>query len=315
MDLTPPILLFAVGLVLIVKGGDWFVDSAAWLAEVTGIPKFIVGATIVSVATTLPEMIVSVMASLDGMTDMAVGNAVGSVIANTGLILAISLIFLPAAISRKQFSFKGCLLIASCVALLIFALSGQVTVYAGLVLGLIFLIYIADNLHQGKSETEIDQRLPFEKKELPRRVLFFLAGAGGIVLGSRLLVDNGSTLARLMGVPENIIGLTIVAVGTSLPELVTAIASITKKQGALSVGNIIGANIIDLALILPVCAIVSGGSLPINAQTFTVDLPVCLLLTCLAMVPTMLKGKFRRWQGFALLGSYAAYLVFIIMVL
>lgn len=315
MEVLISALLFAVGLLCIIKGGDWFVDSAAWLAEVTGIPKFVVGATIVSVATTLPELIVSVMAAMDTppKVDMAVGNAVGSVIANTGLILAISLLFMAGGVNRKQFAGKALLLIASAAALLVFCLSGQVTVWAGLVLLAIFLLYIWDSLRQGKADMGGEEKLPFDKAELPKRILFFVLGAAGIVIGARLLVDNGSDLARILGVPENIIALTFVAIGTSLPELVTAITAIVKKQSSLSVGNIIGANIIDLTLILPVCALVSGGSLPVNQQTFTLDLPVCLAMTLVAMVPTLITGKLRRWQGGVLLVGYAAYLAVMIL--
>lgn len=313
MEIFIAALLFIIGLVCIVKGGDWFVDSAAWLAEVTGIPKFIVGATIVSVATTLPELIVSVMAALDKKVDMAVGNAVGSVIANTGLILAISLLFTFGAVNKKHFTSKAILLIAACTALLVFCISGQVTVWAGLVLLVIFLLYIWDNLRQGKADMGGEQKLPFDKAELPKRILFFILGAAGIVIGARLLVDNGSELARILGVPENIIALTFVAIGTSLPELVTAITAIVKKQSSLSVGNIIGANVIDLTLILPVCALVSGGSLPVNAQTWQLDMPVCLAVTLVAMVPTLITGKLRRWQGGVLLGGYAAYLAVMIL--
>lgn len=313
MEIFIAALLFIIGLVCIVKGGDWFVDSAAWLAEVTGIPKFIVGATIVSVATTLPELIVSVMAALDKKVDMAVGNAVGSVIANTGLILAISLLFTFGTVNKKHFTSKAILLIAACTALLVFCISGQVTVWAGLVLLVIFLLYIWDNLRQGKADMGGEQKLPFDKAELPKRILFFILGAAGIVIGARLLVDNGSELARILGVPENIIALTFVAIGTSLPELVTAITAIVKKQSSLSVGNIIGANVIDLTLILPVCALISGGSLPVNAQTWQLDMPVCLAVTLVAMVPTLITGKLRRWQGGVLLVGYAAYLAVMIL--
>lgn len=309
------VALFIVGLVCIVKGGDWFVDSAAWLAEVTGIPKFIIGATIVSIATTLPEQIVSFMAAAEGKVDMAVGNAVGSVIANTGLILAISLLFIPSTVNKKQFTSKSLLLIAACAALLVFCFSGHVTIWAGLVLLLIFALYIWDNLRQGKAEAAAENRAPFDKAELPKRILFFVLGAAGIVIGARLLVDNGSALARILGVPENVIALTFVAIGTSLPELVTAITAIVKKQSSLSVGNIIGANVIDLSLILPGCALISGGALPVNQQTWQLDMPVCLAVTLVAMVPALITGKLRRWQGGVLLAGYAAYLaVMLIMI-
>lgn len=309
MELALTISFFLVGILFIVKGGDWFVDSAAWIAEVTGIPKFIVGATIVSLATTLPEMIVSVMAALDGKVDMAVGNAVGSVTANTGLILAVSILAIPAAVNRRQFDRKAVLLLAVTVILLILSALGRVNVWTGLILLFCFLLYIADNIASTRAQEGGAEKAFYDKRELPRRLLFFVLGTAGIVVGARLLVDNGSELARIMGVPENIIGLTFVAVGTSLPELVTTVTAIVKKQASLSVGNILGANVIDMALILPICAAVTGGSLPVNAQTYLLDLPICLIVTAVAMAPTLISGRFRRWQGVVLLGVYLSYLV------
>jgi len=309
MELAITIALFALGVVLIVKGGDWFVDSAAWIAEVTGIPKFIIGATIVSLATTMPEMIVSVMAAVEGKVDMAVGNAVGSVTANTGLILAISVLAIPAAVDRLHFDRKAILLILSVVALLILSALGQVNVYAGIILVVLFVLYLADNLYSAKAMGGGEERRQREKGELGKKLLFFALGAAGIVIGARLLVDNGSALAQIMGVPENIIGLTFVAIGTSLPELVTTVTAIMKRQASLSVGNIVGANIIDISLILPVCAAVYGGTLPVNAQTYQLDLPVCLGVSLIALLPTLITGRFRRWQGAALLVGYAAYLI------
>lgn len=313
MELALTIALFALGVLLIIKGGDWFVDSAAWIAEVTGIPKFIIGATIVSLATTLPEMIVSVMAALDGKVDMAVGNAVGSVTANTGLILAVSILAIPAAINRRQFSRKAIILIAATAVLLVLALLGMVNIQTGIILFVLFFCYVADNIVCTRLEGGQEKKLPFEKRQLPGKLLFFVLGAAGIVVGARLLVDNGSELARLMGVPENIIGLTFVAIGTSLPEFVTTITAIMKKQASLSVGNIIGANVIDIALILPICGAITGGNLPVNPQTYLLDLPICLLVTCIAMVPVLISGKFRRWQGGALLAVYASYLVIMVI--
>lgn len=313
MELALTVFLFALGVLLIVKGGDWFVDSAVWIAEVTGVPHFIIGATIVSLATTLPEMIVSVMAAIDGKVDMAVGNAVGSVTANTGLILAISVLCIPGIVQRKQFNRKAVLLLLSVVVLLILSALNRVDLGFSLILVALFLLYLADNVRSAKAETAGQNRASFQKKELPKRLLFFALGIAGIVIGARLLVDNGSALARLMGVPENIIGLTFVAIGTSLPELVTTITAILKKQSSLSVGNIVGANIIDISLILPVCTAVYGGTLPVNPQTFTLDLPVCLAVTSLALIPTMVTGKFRRWQGAALLVVYLAYLMVMVI--
>ncbi|MEG0765834.1 MAG: calcium/sodium antiporter [Pseudoflavonifractor sp.] len=313
MELAITIFLFALGAICIIKGGDWFVDSASWIAEVTGIPKFIVGATIVSLATTLPELIVSVMAAMEGKVEMAIGNAVGSVTANTGLILAVSIICIPAVVNKKQFNRKAMLLLLACVALMAFTFKGELVMVSSFLVLAIFLLYIADNLYTGRQAADACDRAVYDKKELPRRLLFFVLGTAGIVIGARLLVDNGSALARIVGVPENIIALTFVAIGTSLPELVTTITAIVKKQASLSVGNILGANIIDLTMILPICAFVSGGTLPVGAQTILLDLPVCLLVTVIAMVPTLISGKFRRWQGVLLGVVYAAYLIFMML--
>lgn len=316
MELAITIILFVVGLICIIKGGDWFVDSAAWMAEVSGIPKFIVGSTIVSVATTLPELITSVIATAQGKVDLAVGNAVGSVTANTGLILGVSLIFMAGVINRKQFMPKAVILVVSCAALYAITLTqGSVSVTGGIILLVIFAVYLVENIYSAKRTTGLNSKAPFDKKELPRRLLFFVLGTAGIVIGANLLVNNGSDLAILLGVPESVVALTLVAIGTSLPELVTAVTAIVKRQGLLSVGNIIGANIIDLTLILPACALVSGGTLSISPQTWQLDMPVCLGVILLAMLIPMLTKSFYRWQGVLLVAGYAAYMVALVVLI
>ena len=318
MHLLVTVLLFALGLLLIVKGGDWFVDAASWMAEITGIPKFIIGATIVSLATTLPELIVSALAALDGKVDMAIGNAVGSVIANTGLILAISLIAMAGLVARRQFNGKACLLIAACAGLWLACRSGGLTLPGSILMGIIFLAYLVENIIKTREivaadATGVVEAPTAKKSELPLQLFHFVAGTAGIVVGARLLVDNGSELARILGVPENIIALTFVAIGTSLPELVTTLTAILKKQSSLSVGNIVGANIIDMTLILPICALLSGGTLPVGAQSIAIDLPAALLFSLIALVPPLFTQRFYKWQGVALLLAYGAYLAIIIL--
>lgn len=318
MEIAIPALLFLVGLVLIVKGGDWFVDAASWMAEITGIPKFIIGATIVSLATTLPELLVSLLAAVDGKVEMAIGNAVGSVIANTGLILGISLVVMAGRVARRQFDMKAWLLIAACAGLWFVSRNGMLTLAGSLVMGAVFLAYIVDNVIKTKEivaddVTGVSSRRTAKKSELPREVFHFAVGTIGIVVGARLLVDNGSALARVFNVPENIIALTFVAVGTSLPELVTTITAIMKKQSSLSVGNIIGANIIDMTMILPACALAAGGNLPVGHQSIALDLPVALLFTLVALVPPLITERFYKWQGYLLLLLYGGYLAVIIL--
>jgi len=303
------LLIFAVGIVLIVKGGDFFVDAASWIAEVSGIPKFLIGATIVSVATTLPELFVSMIAASEGKVDMAVGNAVGSVTANTGLILAVSLIFISAAASRKDFLIKSVLLVAASVTLYLFSIGGALMYAGSAILFVIFAIFIYENIVSAKKNAEKSDRPETDKKTIAINVVKFIAGAAGIVIGSRFLVNSGSEIALFFGVSEGIIAVTLVAVGTSLPELVTAVTAIIKKQSSLSVGNIVGANIIDLCLILPLCSLISGKPLPISHQGLVLDMPVCILVTAVAVVPMLIKEKFMKWQGFVLLAFYTAYIV------
>ena len=147
---------------------------------------------------------------------------------------------------------------------------------------------------------------------LPGQVLKFLLGIIGIVWGANLLIENGSALAEAMGVPSAIIGVTVIAVGTSLPELVTTITAIVKRESALSIGNIIGANVIDLTMILPICSILSGGSLTISAQGVGLDLPACFAIILLGILPPLIGGKFYRWQGAAMLAAYAAYVAILV---
>lgn len=307
------LLLFAVGIVLIVKGGDFFVDSASYIAEISGIPKFIVGATIVSLATTMPEMIVSVMAAAQGKYSMAVGNAIGSVTANTGIILSVGIIFMTIAVSRKKYLTKGLLLIAAVTAVWLGCLSGKLSLIASIILLAIFAGFVYENIRSAKSDMSGTSNRPkVVKKELIIKLILFVAGAVMLVIGSDLLVDHGSNIATFLHVPEGIIAVTMVAIGTSLPELVTTITAIAKKQSSLSAGNIIGANIIDLTLILPVSSLVSRGQLTIDRQGLVYDMPACLILVLIAIVPTLITEKFRKWQGAVMLAAYGVYL-FLIM--
>ena len=329
MELTITILLFVVGIVLIVKGGDFFVDAAVWMAEISGIPKVIIGATVVSLATTLPELLVSVIAAIDGKVDMAVGNAVGSVTANIGLIMALSLIFMPGVINRKDYVPKSILMFCASLVLVASGMVGNVNMFLSVILMILFVLFLIENIRStqnsigkpaspsgsGPSELHAAEsavaasRTGAAKSVVIINAAKFIFGTAGIVIGANLLVNNGSDLARYIGISERIIGVTLVAVGTSLPELVTTVTAIVKKQSSLSIGNILGANIIDLTLILPVSMFCAGKPLPIAASSATLDFPACLLVGCIAVIPMIITSKFKRWQGFALLAVYAVYLV------
>lgn len=312
MNLAFIVSLFSVGLLLIVKGGDWFLDGAVWIAETSGIPRFIVGATVVSVATTLPELTVSVTGVLKGEIDLAVGNAVGSVTANLGLILGISVLCIPSAVDR-QFTPKAVLMLSGAALLTVLCRYGSLSLLAGALLLVIFALYFRSNLRDAKRGMAAERlsrsrRGRVSRREALSKLCMFLLGLTGIIAGSRLLIDYGSALALRLGVPAGVIGVTLVAVGTSLPELVTAITAIAKKETSMSIGNIVGANVIDLTLVLPACVAVSGGSLAISRQTTALDLPACLAVCAVSMLPPLATGRFYRWQGLLLLGMYAAYL-------
>ena len=213
MELLITLLLFALGLIMIIKGGDFFVDAASWIAEVSGIPKLIVGATVVSFATTLPELLVSTIAAFQGRTlgdpakvDMAIGNAVGSVTANLGLIMALALIFMPAVIRRKDYMLKSILMLSATAILAIASMQGALGWPASIMLILIFVIAMAENVHaaivtmQAERECGLQEERPrIERKTLLINLVKFILGVVGIVWGADLLVNEGSALAGLIG--------------------------------------------------------------------------------------------------------------------
>ena len=351
MDVVIIVLLFLLGLLLIIKGGDVFVDSASWIAEKSGIPKFIVGATIVSFITTLPELVASVIGTIEGSLGLAVGNAIGSVTANTGLIMAISIIFMPAIVDRKQYAFKSILLMLLTLLLGIFVLNGKLALWQSIIIILFSIVFLIENVLSAKAmsqkpvlqeeadaqnnEEQVEQEEKAEKKgnffdalkytfsfntektfsnkvTLLLNILKFIIGGAGIYIGAKLLVDKGTELATILHISEDVIGLTMIAIGTSLPELVTTLSAIAKKQSSLSIGNIVGANIIDMSIILPICGFVSGGTLVLDSmQTAYLDIPVSLGLMMIALIPMLFTKKLSRWQGILMLALYVCYLVVI----
>lgn len=340
------LIFFVVGLVLIIKGGDWFVDSASWIAEVLGVPKFVIGATIVSIATTLPEMIVSIAATAKGNVEMAAGNAIGSVTANTAMIMGLFIVCMPFAVKRKEFAPKAILMLAASATLVLGCIftdkfqhefvKGENNWYYSLsTIGLIVLIvifiafFIENFISMKNADTQIepspsgiglqeeDDIVPTKQtataKDWIKNIVMFIIGAAATVVGAQLLVNAGTVLAEDIGIPQRLISVIAIAIGTSLPELVTTITALRKKEGALSVGNILGANIIDLTLILPICSFVSmgkgQGALAVAVNSVHVDIMVCLAAIAVAVVPTIITKKFQRWQGVVTLTGYLGYVI------
>ena len=313
------ILLFAVGLVLLIKGGDWFVDGATGLARRFRLPDIIVGATVVSIGTTLPEVMVSVTGALQDQGAMAYGNALGSIICNTALIAAISVTFNPGPVNTKTMKMPVIFFFFSAVVYSIAAyLLGEFPCWLGFVLLGIFVVYMFITVRQGLKNPDQPHE---EEEETKERALWMelgllIVGAALIAVGARLLVDHGTIIAQELGVPETVISLTFVALGTSLPELVTTITSLRKGHASLGIGNVIGANIFNLVLVSGASVALAPFKVPaekllagMNAS-LVLDIPLVFGVMALLTVPALLTKKLGRWQGITLLCIYAAFLVF-----
>ena len=312
------VLLFAVGLVLLIKGGDWFVDGATGIARRFKLPDIIVGATVVSIGTTLPEVMVSVTGALQGQGAMAYGNAIGSIICNTALIAAISVAVNPGPVNVKTMKMLVIFFFVSaavyCVAAYIL---GEFPRWLGFVLLAIFVTYMLITVRQGlKNPDEAHEEEEGSKeKKLWMELLLLVGGAALIAVGADLLVDHGTIIAQELGVPETVIALTFVALGTSLPELVTTITSLKKGHASLGIGNVIGANIFNLVLVSGASVALAPFEVPVGNMiaginsSLILDIPLMLTVMLLLTVPALLKKKLSRWQGIALLVIYASFCV------
>ena len=334
------IVLFLLGFALLIKGGDWFVDGSCGVAERFHIPELIIGATIVAIGTTLPETLVSSLAAVQGHGEMAYGNALGSIICNTALIAAITITFKPANVDKKTFLLPVCFfMVATSIYLFSAYFLGRFPRFIGIILLVLFVTYIItqillmkkkpnqmefENLKNEESkidETKEEAEGKSEesknngKKLLIKNIIFLVIGAIAIAGGAQLLVTYGSKIALKIGISEAVISITMVAIGTSLPELVTAITSLIKGHSSLSLGNIIGANLFNLVLVSGMSVTLNPFDLPaekmigsINASLI-IDIPVMLFVMTLLCLPSILKGKTYRFQGILLLIVYIAFMV------
>jgi len=314
-----PVLLFALGLVLLIKGGGWFVDGATGIAHRFHIPELLIGATVVSIGTTLPEVMVSATSALSGHGEIAYGNAIGSIICNTALIAAITVAVRPPRVEAASLKvpvlfFFGAALFYSVIAWT----TGEFTRLVGVVLLAIFGVYMTYNvLNVKKLPQQEAQSAPVQENTTPAwDIVKLIVGAAAIAFGADLLVDNGTLIAQALGVPESVIALTFMALGTSLPELVTAITSLVKGHGALSLGNIIGANLFNLVLVSGLSVVLAPFAVPASKTiagmnaSLVVDIPLMFLVMAFLTLPAVFRGKLKRWQGVTLLCVYAAYVGF-----
>ena len=370
------VLLFAVGLVLLIKGGDWFVDGATGIAKRFNLPDIVVGATVVSIGTTLPEVMVSTTGALAGSGAMAYGNAIGSIICNTALIAAISITCNPGPVNVKSMRTPAIFFFMSAALYCLAAyLLGEFPRWMGFVMLAIFVCYMLLTVRNGlknpdasaDEEEEESSGMPwagliligivalligisgnfFEAtpvwfaaimaviavgfllfgtklfkvsdilRQLWMELILLVAGAGIIAVGADLLVEHGQVIALGLGVPETVVALLFVALGTSLPELVTTITSLKKGRASLGVGNVIGANVFNLVLVSGVAVSLAPFAVPAENTlldtglnlSLVLDIPVMLGVMVLMILPAMLRKKLGRWQGIVLLGIYVAFCV------
>ncbi len=312
-------ILFLLGFVLLIKGGDWFVDGAAGLARRFHLPEILIGATVVSIGTTLPEVMVSAQAALQHNSGISYGNAIGSIICNTSLIAAITIAAKPGPVNKKSLYLPaGAFFLAALFYSFIAYTQGEFKRWNGFLLLAMFFVYMFLSVREmqqgdGNKETAEEEQ---EEQPLWKEILLLVVGAAVIAVGANLLVNNGTIIAAALGVPDSVIGLTMVALGTSLPELVTAVTSLLKGHGSLSLGNVIGANLFNLVLVSGIAISISPFAVPsekllmgMNASLL-VDIPVMFGVMAILCVPAVLKGKLYRWQGILLLCIYAAFTAF-----
>lgn len=313
------VLLFALGLVLLIKGGDWFVDGATGIARRFHLPDIVVGATVVSIGTTLPEVMVSATGAMLGQGSMAYGNAIGSIICNTALIAAISVAWNPGPVNVKTMKMPVIFFFASAALYCVAAyLLGEFPRWMGIVMLLIFTVYLVINVRQGLKNPDSAEAVEEEEKPktLVQDLIWLVVGAALIAFGADLLVEHGTIIAKELGVPETVIALTFVALGTSLPELVTTITSLKKGHASLGIGNVIGANVLNLVLVSGLAVTLAPFQVPVGKilmghnASLVLDIPVMLCVMLLLTVPALIRKKLERWQGIALLVIYAAFCLF-----
>jgi len=301
--------LFSLGVAFTLYGAEYFVRASSWLSDVTGISKAIMGATVVAFSTSAPELFVSMIATIKGYNGISMGNIVGSNICNLGVGFVIIAVFLPYFVRDKLSFWNAIILLFSSLLVMAFAFAGEISIWLALALLVIFIVFVGVQIKYCKDERPTQLRRKTNTREILWHTMLFVVGIVGIIFGSNLIVDSAKTVCISIGIPEHIMGLTIVAVGTSLPEIFTTIVAVFKREHAMSVGNLIGSNIFNITFILATIAFVSGGTLAVTRQTMMLDLPVAMLFAVIAVVPTLIWKRVFRAQGIILGVLYVAYII------
>ena len=309
MNMILQLLLLAVGFVMLVKGADWFVDGAAGIARKFRIPQLVIGLTIVAMGTSAPEAAVSISAALKGSADITIGNIVGSNILNILIILGLASLIVPIAVAKATIKLDMPFMLLISAVLLVLGWDGTVTLADGLILAALFIAYIGYLLYDAKKHPEISEGEFLRDLSLPKSLMWTALGLALIILGSNVAVDAATEIARILGLSERFIGLTIVALGTSLPELFTSVMAARKGNADIAIGNIVGSNIFNILFVVGLSAII----IPVPfAAAFRIDTLVAIGAGVLLWLCS-LRGKLVRWHGAVMLLAYGGYFAYLLL--
>ncbi len=318
------IIMFAaliLGLIVVVKGGDIIVDVCSRIADVTGISDVLIGSTLVSFATTLPELTITILGMSQNSVGLVLGNCYGTILVNICLVLGVSLSFMQLRRVGKATLSKLLTMLGLVVFLTILAVFKILNVYFGILFVIIFFVYFIKTFVDIKSDIKNKENVEQKKekrgskKDVIILIIRFIVGALLIFAGGQLIVNSTNQITTTLNISATFIGVTVVAVGTSLPELVTSITSIKRKRLNLALGNVLGANIINLSLLFGLAMIMSLGEITISGKDMIVLIPMVVLATLVLCLPILFKKRTYKFQGIALLSIYAIYCIIIILII
>lgn len=316
------ILLFIIVacIVMLSLGADWMIDGVVDLAERTGLPKIVIGATVVSLGTTLPEAFVSVMAAYMGNPGLALGNGVGSIIADTGLIFGLTCVLAAVPVNRFILNRTGWVQFGAATMLVLIAVGALLMTDGepklGRWVGFLFLALLVAYLYityiwakQGTGVLPEDEALEHELMSVGKSWILIVGGLLLVIIGARILVPSASEIAMRVGVPDDVIAATMVAFGTSLPELMTAISAVRKGHPEITVGNIVGADVLNVLFVIGAAAAASPLLIPMNFYYFHFPAMLIILFSFRVFISMNREGVFHRWQGYWLLSVYLCYVI------
>ena len=301
------LFLLALGFSMLVKGADWFVDGTSGMARKLGIPQLVVGLTIVAMGTSTPEAAVSITAALKNNAGIAIGNVIGSNILNILIILGVTAVITTVAIQKSTLYVEIPYMLVVTIALILMGLDGKVSRIEGILLWGMFLVYLAYLYYLAKKGKEEKEEV---EESIWKLIVSAILGGAIVVWGSDITVDAATKIAQILGMSERFIGLTIVALGTSLPELVTSVTAARKGNADIAIGNIVGSNIFNILFVIGTAALI----IPVPYTTgFLMDGVIAIMAGVLLWIAVFWKMELRRSWGIVMLAAYAAYFVYLLL--